>query len=163
MFLDLTKIITTPETSINFSFTEGPSEIENCGKQFFLEKPFEIVGVASNNGGSLSLDCTFKASMKTLCDRCLKEITVPLSVSFTEQLVKEGVVSDEATALVGTKVDFSEILMKNILMQLEMKYLCKADCKGICQFCGTDLNLGTCTCNQKSIDPRLEKLAELLK
>ena len=37
------------------------------------------------------------------------------------------------------------------------------DCKGLCPVCGKDLNIGNCECKKKQVDPRLEKLGELLK
>ncbi|MFQ8840665.1 MAG: YceD family protein [Clostridium fessum] len=36
-----------------------------------------------------------------------------------------------------------------------MKVLCREDCKGICNRCGTNLNLRTCTCDTRSLDPRM--------
>jgi uncharacterized protein len=43
---------------------------------------------------------------------------------------------------------------------MPMKPLCKAECAGLCDICGKDLNQGECSCRQEQADPRW---AELLK
>ncbi|MBQ3561654.1 MAG: DUF177 domain-containing protein, partial [Oscillospiraceae bacterium] len=47
-------------------------------------------------------------------------------------------------------------------LEVPFQLLCREDCKGLCPVCGSDLNEKTCNCNQKQIDPRLEKLKMLL-
>jgi uncharacterized protein len=39
--------------------------------------------------------------------------------------------------------------------------LCRADCKGLCPRCGSDLNAGSCNCEEKSADPRWDALRKL--
>ena len=43
-----------------------------------------------------------------------------------------------------------------------MRLLCSLDCNGLCPRCGSNLNDGPCDC-EPEIDPRLEKLKDLLK
>ena len=43
-----------------------------------------------------------------------------------------------------------------LLLSLPSRYLCRADCRGLCPECGRDLNEGTCTCGGGRVDPRLE-------
>lgn len=45
--------------------------------------------------------------------------------------------------------DFVEIdndVREEILLNFPMRFLCKADCKGICRGCGVNLNSETCKC-----------------
>jgi uncharacterized protein len=46
----------------------------------------------------------------------------------------------------GDRFDLSEIVREQIALARPMKTLCKADCAGLCQRCGKDLNLGPCPC-----------------
>ena len=39
--------------------------------------------------------------------------------------------------------------------------LCRADCKGLCPSCGTNLNRATCDCTRQWEDPRFAALKEL--
>ena len=54
--------------------------------------------------------------------------------------------SPEITYLTQEWVDLSEVLTEQWVLQIPLQPLCKTDCKGICQNCGSDLNLGRCAC-----------------
>ena len=60
-------------------------------------------------------------------------------------------------------LDLDELLRADILLSLPSKILCKEDCKGLCSVCGADRNKQECHCEEKSVDPRLEILGDLLK
>ena len=47
----------------------------------------------------------------------------------------------------AVKIDIDDIVANNFLMNVEGKYLCSEDCKGLCQHCGADLNEGDCGCS----------------
>ena len=63
----------------------------------------------------------------------------------------------------GQKVDLTSLMQETIVTELPLRLLCKEDCKGLCPKCGTDLNLGSCSCEHKEIDPRLAGLADFFK
>ena len=63
--------------------------------------------------------------------------------------------------LIGFDLDVDKLIYGEILVNWPMKVLCKEDCKGVCQFCGANLNEGQCSC-KKPVDPRLEALKQLL-
>ncbi|MFD1907102.1 YceD family protein [Paenibacillus rhizoplanae] len=52
----------------------------------------------------------------------------------------------------------SRMWKKNFVLHLPDSVLCKADCLGLCQKCGQNLNEGTCSCDNTVIDPRLAAL-----
>ena len=60
-------------------------------------------------------------------------------------------------------LDMDEPLREQIEMEFPVRFLCKEDCKGLCQRCGKDLNHGPCGCDKKEVDPRLEPLRALLE
>ena len=51
-----------------------------------------------------------------------------------------------------------EIAREQVLIGLPMKPLCREDCRGLCPNCGTDWNVASCACDEKTVDPRLEAL-----
>ena len=44
-----------------------------------------------------------------------------------------------------------------------MRVLCSDNCKGICNRCGTNLNRGTCDCDNRSLDPRMSVIQDIFK
>ena len=61
----------------------------------------------------------------------------------------------------GDDLDLDETLSTLYVLDMETKFLCSEDCKGLCARCGADLNLGPCACG-KEVDPRLAVLQQLL-
>lgn len=106
------------------------------------------------------------------CSRCLtglrQEQDLPVNVVYhpADEIgsEKHGLHDDEMDMgfYSGDELDLDELIKEQILLSVQMKPLCKEDCKGLCPKCGIDLNTATCTCVQKEIDPRLEVLKKLL-
>jgi uncharacterized protein len=59
-------------------------------------------------------------------------------------------------------LDLTEVLWQYAVAQTMRPVYCSEDCKGLCPYCGANLNLGTCACDTRQIDPRLEGLTRLL-
>ena len=61
----------------------------------------------------------------------------------------------------GEILETLPILIEQLQLNIPMKPLCRPDCKGLCPVCGIDRNTETCTCEEKSGDPRWAALASL--
>ena len=71
--------------------------------------------------------------------------------------------NDDFFPLEGDRIDVSEIAVSAFVLDMEMKILCRPDCKGLCPKCGANLNDGDCGCSRREIDPRLAGLKKLLQ
>jgi uncharacterized protein len=60
-------------------------------------------------------------------------------------------------------IDLGETVRGQLLLALPMKRLCRDDCRGLCEVCGTNRNVASCQCPQASTDFRLAPLARLLE
>lgn len=107
------------------------------------------------------------------CSRCLRPVTIPVSVTLEEEFrptidVLRGSflpVDEEDEALLIDEhhiLDIAEVLRQAVLLEVPMQVLCRPDCAGFCQTCGQDLNEGTCDCPDVETDPRWEQLNALL-
>jgi DUF177 domain-containing protein len=108
-------------------------------------------------------------NIKLQCSRCLKdfwnEMSVPVNVVYHPIEELKG---EEKYQVKGEELDmdfYSEkemdmltLMTEQVLLNIPMKPLCNDFCKGICLKCGKDLNLGSCNCSTKDVDPRLEVL-----
>ncbi|MBE2233718.1 MAG: DUF177 domain-containing protein [Anaerolinea sp.] len=108
------------------------------------------------------------------CSRCLRPVTVPVSVALEEEFkptvdVVRGAylhVDEEDAALLIDEhhiLDLTEVLRQAILLETPMQVLCRPDCAGFCQTCGQDLNQGPCDCLPADTDPRWDQLSALLE
>jgi uncharacterized protein len=113
----------------------------------------------------------FKFNLKTnaryTCDRCLEEFESKFNEQ-SEQLYQLGhsdLDSDEDIQILPEntrEIDITKAIQDAFLMSRPIQVLCRADCKGLCPHCGTNLNKGSCNCNETKIDPRLLKLKSFL-
>ncbi len=107
------------------------------------------------------------------CSRCLVAYPFRSDEEFSLVLYPRQAAGEEERELEREELDvyfFEEpevavepIVEERIQMAVPMKPLCSEDCKGLCVQCGQDLNVATCPCNEKTIDPRWEALQKLKK
>lgn len=119
------------------------------------------------------VDANVDADALLTCGRCLTGYVLKLSLNIEEEFFpmvdidtgykievpdgSEDVLIDEAHTL-----DLLEVVRQYIITNAPMKPLCRAECGGLCQNCGANLNLKECQCSKLAMDPRWADLAGLL-
>ena len=161
MRLNLREIIEIPGGSVPFK-----CELETEGLDFPSIKEYKSRPIAEgrvfNEAGILTLEGTLTAEMTCICDRCGAEFDSVKDTELSVTIVEENTGDDpELYLLQGDEIDLDEILSTCFVLDMETKFLCTEDCKGLCSSCGANLNLGPCQC-RKHIDPRFAVLEQLL-
>ena len=161
MRLDLREIIEVPGGSVPFSCELETDRLDFPSVRAYLSKP-RAEGRVYNEAGVLHLEGRLTAEMRCVCDRCGAEFD---SLKETEL---DGVIVEEESeefpeffVLDGNELDLDDVLSTCLILDMETKFLCREDCKGLCPRCGKNLNLGPCGCG-KEIDPRFAVLEQLL-
>ena len=120
-------------------------------------------GFIVNNAGALTLRGTLSAAMRCVCDRCAaefdREVSYPLDIPLASELQDEE--NPDYFLLEGDELDLEELLETVFILNMDTRFLCRDDCKGLCSRCGKNLNEGPCDC-RKGSDPRLAVLEQLL-
>ena len=120
-------------------------------------------GLIVNNAGALTLLGTLSAAMRCVCDRCAaefdREVSYPLDIPLASELQDEE--NPDYFLLEGDELDLEELLETVFILNMDTRFLCRDDCKGLCSRCGKNLNEGPCDCRTES-DPRLAVLEQLL-
>ena len=120
-------------------------------------------GFIVNNAGALTLRGTLSAAMRCVCDRCAaefdREVSYPLDIPLASELQDEE--NPDYFLLEGDELDLEELLETVFILNMDTRFLCREDCKGLCSRCGKNLNEGPCDCRTES-DPRLAVLEQLL-
>jgi uncharacterized protein len=97
------------------------------------------------------------ATIEVLCDRCLTPFSVPVNVSFDLLYAPvELLTPDQDVPLSSQDLDYGfyrdnlldvdGLAQEQVYLALPFRRLCKRECRGLCQHCGTDLNKETCSC-----------------
>jgi len=94
------------------------------------------------------------------CARCLKPVDTPFRLQ-VQELFAPGVTSDDDEyPVVDGWIDLEPMLRDAILLAMPFAPLCRPDCRGLCERCGGDRNLGECRC-EPAVDARWEALSGL--
>ena len=116
--------------------------------------------------GQILLEGSFSIRLLMPCDRCLKDVEVPVDLEFKKEFLDEehrgsDVDKDEFFALEGSDLCVYDLIDQEILMNLPSKVLCRDDCKGICPVCGADRNITDCDCDTFVPDPRMAGIMDI--
>ena len=161
MKLNLKKIIDMPGASIPFECTLDTESLLFDSVKGYMSPP-SANGCVYNEAGVLHLEADITADMLCVCDRCGEEFESTKVTEVDAVLVEENPEDDPDLFVVeNEEADLDEILRTCFVLDMETKFLCSEDCKGLCPTCGKNLNLGPCAC-RKQPDPRFAVLEQLL-
>lgn len=121
------------------------------------------------NIGNKKITIEAKADLSVMipCDRCLEPVKTKFHIDAEKEvnmnLSEEDRVNelDENDYIIGYDLDVDKLIYGEILVNWPMKILCKNDCKGICNRCGANLNLGECGCDRTELDPRMAVIRDI--
>lgn len=129
-----------------------------------LTNGVDVKGEAYQKVGVVYLDLSISFDFEGVCDRCADDIKRSYSFDISKILVEKLDNEDDYDDYIIVEnqvLELDDLVWEEIQLFLPAKMLCKDDCKGLCQNCGTNLNHEQCKC-KKAVDPRLAALADLL-
>ena len=106
---------------------------------------------------------TLDTIVEAECVRCLTSFQLPLSLQIEEMFAMSAAADPVYFVDEGGWLNLRQPIREQILLAMPIQTLCRPDCKGLCNQCGSNLNLGPCGCDSADIDPRLAALKSLLK
>lgn len=158
--------------SAKFEHTYEPEELVLDDEHARLIEPPRITGRVNRSGEEVRLQGTIRTRADVDCDRCLKQVTVPVETSFDVTYVPAEVMTGTEEAELQAEdlslsvyeddvIDVDELVREQVLLALPLRALCVEDCKGLCPVCGANRNETTCECETKEIDPRWSGLKDI--
>lgn len=119
---------------------------------------------ATRTTEGIYIDGELNSTLTAECVRCLEDAVVPITIHLDELFYYPPQSAPEGELVVGEDgfIDLTPLVRELSLLEVPIKVLCQPGCKGLCQECGQNLNLGECDCVPETIDPRLAALQQLL-
>jgi len=156
-------------------FLQGIYDAETIdlpGAKCKVLEPIKVKIVAAVTKDGIAVGGYVKTVLEHPCDRCLKPVRLPINGTIEALYKPESSIPKEKEEELQSlrnviyyssdKIDLSERILEAIVVDVPMKVLCKPDCKGLCPYCGTDLNENADhSCAEKISDPRFSKLLSL--
>ena len=158
------------QTSFNLSI--APDQIDLEGETVKLKNAVKVEGKLKRGIAQTDVQGRISAEIESECNRCLQSAEMSLEFPFDavfvtaenytqEKEAQLGADDLEVSVFEGDKIDLTELVREQILLNLPTQIFCREDCKGLCQKCGANLNLIDCNCEEKEIDPRWAVLKNL--
>ena len=173
MKLDLRALLAGECRTLPFRFYLDPPDVSDPRSTLWgvrFPSPMEVDGSIINTAGYMRMSLNLSLDYVASCARCLADVSgtfrfdLEKTVAPASQL--QGLDEDkkEEFAIVEDGfLDLDEQLLELLEMEFPSRFLCREDCKGLCQRCGKNRNDGECDCNTKEIDPRMAPLQKLLE
>ncbi len=120
---------------------------------FGFKHPIGIDIVAQVVSKNLVVSGKIWTTIQMTCSRCLN--------TFSKSWTDPSYHFDCEVASPHEIIDLTENIREDIILDLPVKPLCREDCKGLCNACGSDLNKSTCECSKRKKDIRWAGLDEL--
>ena len=155
--MDLTEVILTEGKVIQREVELGIDVFSYKLGDFKISRK-SPVSIRVENIGDRKLVLEGSADIEVLipCARCLEPVATGLHIQFDYKTEL-----DEKDYIDGYNLDVDKLVCSEILVSWPSKVLCKENCKGLCNTCGTNLNLKTCDCEPTDLDPRMAQIQEI--
>lgn len=168
------KVADIPEEGLKLELTYEASDFEGLGEEVRVSSPVTAVFSLKKIETTVYLAGGMEADAELSCSRCGKPFEVHMTAQFKLDMVPmESLSREEERELQAGDlevefykngvIDIKDFLREQVLLQVPMKPLCVEDCRGLCQYCGQDLNLAQCSCEPPAGHPGLSGLKDLLE
>ena len=101
-------------------------------------KPVDVKANVLKSGTEMFADILLESPVEYTCSKCLSKF--------------EGVFKKKFNLILEVKpaeiVELDDEIRQEIIVDYQMKIVCKEDCKGLCPNCGQNLNSGECDCSK---------------
>ena len=162
MVIDVAPLLRGEVKKINIDYILSPEQIDQVSFD-----DAHVVGVLTDNSGSMRLKLQATLSYHGECARCLAPIDGVFSLDFERTVTTEGMIDDERleelvdeyVVLDGHELSVDDTLCEELVLSFPQRLLCSEDCEGLCPKCGRPRREGDCGCPTKEIDPRFAVLA----
>lgn len=156
MLLDLKKLVEGSAVSLPFETSFDASGIDSD----VISGEVLVKGAVSDHSGLIVLEGEITPSLTAVCARCGNEFnySVPTKLYAKVAASLENGDNDDFVIMEDQKIDITEIARSALILDLPSRFLCRDDCRGICQKCGADLNKNPCSCDDTERDPRWNAL-----
>lgn len=132
--------------------------------------PMKVKGEITNTAGYMRMTLTMSVDYTSSCARCLAPVSGSFSLNLEKTVATKELLGDlpedrldDYQIIEDGFLDMDEQLLDQLELEFPARFLCKDDCKGLCQRCGKNLNEGKCSCPEKEMDPRLAPLQKILE
>ena len=127
--------VTDPDDDFRF--------IDDISINLTVEKINNAISIKGNISGELELICP--SCLENFNYEYNNNINIKVQKHKDDNNLTEKEIEDEEFYHINNGIlDLEEIILSEIVVNYPYDKLCSVECKGLCQVCGTNLNMNTC-------------------
>ena len=162
MKIQLSKIISVPKYEETVEASIDLNEIKLKGVSYPIREKNDFSIVFRNIGkDKISFAFETEVTLGIPCSRCLEEVSYPVSVQVTKELDFSDLDEEDSSYIEDKYLDLDILIFDEVVPKLPSRVLCKEDCKGICNRCGANLNMGSCKCDNAEPGTGMSKILDV--
>ncbi|MDR0898199.1 MAG: DUF177 domain-containing protein [Oscillospiraceae bacterium] len=147
MRLDVSKALAAEGEEIPFSGEVSLPDAQALGEAIAFPSPARLEGFFASVGEAMHVRGNMAFTARARCVNCLSETESPLTAEFDAMFALTPDPTDPDLYLYdGAWIDLADMALDAAALALPMRWLCGADCKGLCPICGANLNETGCSC-----------------
>ncbi len=132
------------------------SNIGNYG--FIADGPLTVFLSITKKDPDYFINGSINLNIRQTCDRCAEEFIMKINHVFDLALYSSSgkevfnLKNEDVIVFFNNEIELDPIIQEQFFLSIPVQILCKPDCKGLCQYCGKNLNTGICTCKHEKPD-----------
>ncbi len=158
--IDVRDLLASPGSSRPHRFDEQVEGLSTELARVPEDRPVQGDLLLENVIEGLLVSGPLSGLMTLSCARCLKPFEWGFTLEVHELFVAGATGQDDEYPLEDGTIDLEPMIRDAVLLAMPFAPLCRAECRGLCERCGGDRNLGECSCPPET-DPRWSPLLDL--
>lgn len=156
LIVEIQDLIGHPEATREAS---GAHQVELRLGDTSVKGPMQVEAVVRGTVEGVIAEFEANARGHFVCVRCLEEWDGEVAARGTQHF--STVADDDGYAIEDRRIDLTGPATDELALSLPAAPLCRADCKGLCPICGTDLNEDPCDGHGEESDSPFAVLKDL--
>lgn len=167
MFIHLSDVFTSESKRLDTRAELEMTCFDNGLERFeIVERSPVMLSIVHLETGKALLKSNLQLVLRAVCDRCLTDVSVPLTLHtertlYSPEIAKEAKDDDNQAFVDGYELDVEALAHDMIIGNWPAKILCREDCQGICPICGQNRNVRDCGCDSFVPDPRMAVIQDI--
>ncbi|HAJ56816.1 MAG TPA: hypothetical protein DCL35_03490 [Candidatus Omnitrophica bacterium] len=136
MKLDIARLADGKEVIFRESWDPIDYDLNVPGREH--KSSLDVEAIVQRDSGIIKVKVLLRSLLCLTCSRCFKDF---------EQGLDKVLNFIYSVDLSEKKIELDDDIRGELILDYPQKILCKEDCKGMCPYCGADLNIEKCKCS----------------
>ncbi|MCL5736051.1 MAG: DUF177 domain-containing protein [Actinobacteria bacterium] len=162
--LDLNELTLRGGESYEHTFPLEMAPIVVGGESYHVLVPNGVTVSVDRVAGGFLVGISLVACLYGACERCLREAALEVEAKQQEFVPtrRDGWDESDLSPFIDDMVvDVGALAREATMLSLPNRIVCSPECRGLCQTCGHDLNMGPCDCPGEPLDERWSALEDV--